>query len=451
MTKSIVTSFIVAAGVLYWLACGLPLRAEPITGAEATASMNGNASTESQSQELSDAVARFKERDIPGAVRQLKEAVKKNPDLPPPHVILAQLFAQVNSAQDVRTALEEAVTESPNDPEAYVLMGDIALRDRRVTEATMLYEKAASLMSSFTSSAKRKDVLQPRVLSGLASVDEAREKWAAAQKQLEAWLKIDPKSSQAKQRLARCLFQQKDAAGALEKLRDAAKADSNMLTPEAILAQLYEQAGDHENAKSWMAKALIAAPKDHNTHLVAGRWAFETLQLDEAKKQAAEALQCDPKSLEAKVLSGLVALFQKDYPAAERYFEAAHLQSPRVFGPSNNLAMALIEQKDEAKKRRALEYAENNVQQYPRSADAASTYGWVLYKLGRLDDAEKALNAAVSSGSLNNPDTAYYLARVAVERGRDSQAKQLLEGVLKTNAPFSMRPEAQKLLDQLKK
>ena len=252
MTKSIVTSLVVATGVLCWLTCGPSLRAEPIAGADSSES--ASASTE-QSQELNDAVARFKERDVPGTLRRLKDAVKKDSNLPPAHVILAQLFAQVNSAPDVRTALEQAVNQSPDDPEAYVLMGDIALRDRRITEAMMLYQKADSLMPGFTSSTKRKDILQPRVLSGLAAVDEAREKWPDVRKRLEAWLKLDPKSSQAMQRLARCLFQQKDAAGALEKLKDAAKVDSGLLTPEAILAQLYEQAGDRENAKKWMAKA----------------------------------------------------------------------------------------------------------------------------------------------------------------------------------------------------
>ena len=113
-----------------------------------------------------------------------------------------------------------------------------------------------------------------------------------------------------------------------------------------------------------------------------GQWALETEQLPEAEKQATAALQIDPKSLDAKILCGVIALFKKDFAGAERYFEAAHLQSPRNFAATNNLALVLIEQKDEAKKRRALEYAQNNVQQNPKSAEAASTYGWVLYKTG---------------------------------------------------------------------
>jgi len=429
---------------LAWMSA--PAMAEPITGIDSAST----ATTAGQPQEITDAVARFKERNFDGALLSLKEAVKKNPDLPPPQVIMAQLFAQSNSAMGVRSALEQAVVETPNDPEAFVLMGDIALRDRRVAEAEMLFQKAASLMPEFKSSAKRKEMLQPRVYSGLAAVDEARGRWAEAQKQLEAWLKFDPKSAPAMQRLGRCLFHQKDAAGALQKLREAAKAEPEMLTPEAFLAQLYEQSGDRENAKKWMAEALAAAPKDLKTRLIVGQWALETEQLDEAQKQASAALQIDPKSMDAKLLRGVIALFQKDYAAAERYFEAAHLQSPRNFAASNNLALALVEQNDESKRRRALDYAESNVQQHPRVAEAASTYGWVLYKMGRLDDAEKALNAAVSGGTIN-ADTAYYLARVAVERGRDAQARQLLESALSGAGPFSMRSEAKALLDQIKK
>jgi tetratricopeptide (TPR) repeat protein len=406
--------------------------------------------TTAQPQEIADAVARFKERDFEGALKLLKEAARKNTDLPPAQVIMAQFFSQANIPMGVRNALETAAVDAPTDPEAYLIMGDIALRERRLVEAKMLYEKAGELVKSFNSSSKRKDLLQPRILSGMASVEENQENWAGVQKHLEAWLKLEPKNAMPMQRLARCLFQQKNQEGALMKLKEAAKADAEVLTPEAILGQFYEQAGDRENAKKWMAVALKNAPKDLRTHLVVGQWGLETNQLAEAEKQAAAALQADPKSLDAKILSGVIALFKKDYAASERYFEAAHLQSPRNFAATNNLALVLVEQKDEAKKRRALDYAQSNVQQNQRSGEAASTYGWVLYKLGRLDEAEKAFQAAVSGGSVA-PDTAYYIACLSYDRGRESQAKQWLEIALKSSAPFAMRPEAAALMEKLKK
>ena len=424
------------------------LSADPISGGD----LGAPAGTDVKSQEITDAVARFKDRDFDGALKLLKEAVKKNADLPPAQVILAQLFSQANIPMGVRNALEQTVVESADDPEAYVIMGDIALRERQVTAASLLYAKAASLMAKFDKSAKRKGLLQPRVYSGLASVAEARADWAGAQKQLETWLTLEPKSALAMQRLARCLFQQKKPTSALAMLRDAAKADPEVLTPEAILAGFYERADppDRENANKSMAAALVAAPKDIKTWLVAGQHALETGQLEEAQKRAAFAMDLDGKSLDAKILRGVIALFQKDYKAAELYFESAHLQSPGNFAASNNLALALIEQKDESKKRRALEYAEANARQFPKNAEAASTYGWALYKLGRLDEAEQALRAAASGGTFS-ADTAYYIARVSFERGRESEAKQLLESALKSTGPFSQRQEAKALLERLKK
>jgi Tfp pilus assembly protein PilF len=403
-------------------------------------------------QEIVDAWDSFRQRNVDDALKQLKKAVKKNADLPPPQVILAEFFVRANSGQGVQSCLEQAVIDAPNDPEAYYLMGAFALRDRRVTEAQLLYEKADSLVSKLAS-AKRKKILQPQILGGLAMTSGARGDWADAQKKLEAWLKLEPESTAALQQLGQCLLQQKNEQGALEQLVKASKSDPKLLSPEAFLAQFYArstEANSQDNAKKWMIAALNARPKDLRTRLLAAQWAWETGQLPEAKKQADAAMKIDPQSIEAQFFRGLIALFQKDYTAAEEYFQNAHLLSPKEFRVSNNLALALIEQKGEDKKQRALEYAEANARQYPKSAEALSTYGWVLYKLGRLDDSERMLRGAISGGSFS-ADTAYYLARLLAKRGRDKDARQFLESAVQSAAPFQNREDAKAMLEELKK
>jgi len=427
--------------------------AEPIPGDSLKADQAPKAAETTSSPEMEKAAELFQKRDFEGARKLLQEAVKKNPDLPPADVIMAQLFSQVNMGVGVRSALERATAETPDDPEAFIIMGELAMRERRITEATLLFEHAFRLMGSWAGSEKRRQSLWPRLYGGLAAAAAARDKWDAAQKHLESWLKLDPKSASARQQLAQCLFQQKQPEAALEKLKEAAQLDVEMLTPEAVLAQYYARSGDQENARKWMVAALTAAPKDLKTRLVAAQWAWEAGYLEEAEKQAAAAMQLDAKSLDAMILRGIIALFRKDYKSAERYFEAAHLQSPKNFAATNNLALALAEQDDETKRRRALDYAEANVRQYPKSSEALSTYGWVLFKLGRAEDAEKALRLAVSGGTFS-ADTAYYLARVLVERGREADmkdARQLLESALASTGPFSQRQEAKTLLDHLKK
>jgi tetratricopeptide (TPR) repeat protein len=403
-----------------------------------------------QMQELNDAFARFRDQDLEGTMKYLEAAVKKNPELPPVHVLLARFYEAAQSPQGVIISLETAVQKNPDDPEAYILLAQMALRDRRVTEAELLLMKANAVLAKFDKNPKKKETLAPVVAGGLAQVYQSREDWATARKYLESWLKMDAKNGQAIQRLAYVLFQQKDPQGALNKLKEAKSVDAEAMTPEATLAVFYQQFGDKENAKKWMDQALTQAPKDLRTQLVAAQLALENGQFEDAQNRATDALRIDMNSLDAKNIRGLVALFKKDYKNAEAYFEAAVLKSPSNFSASNNLALALVEQKDETKKRRALEYARDNVQKNQKSVEAASTYGWVLYKLGQTAEADKVLQAAIATRNFM-PDTAYYAAVVASEQGRKEEAKQLLKAALKSTSPFTMKQEATSLLEQLNK
>jgi tetratricopeptide (TPR) repeat protein len=423
-----------------------PSMAEPIGGTNAAAAPAAAA----PGPDLTEAGKRFSSGDFEGAANLLREAVKQNPDLPPAQVMMARMFMQSNLAAEGRRRLERAIVEEPADPTAYMLMGDLALREGRIAEAELDFQKVQSLLPKFEKSAKQKSEIESSLCSGLASVAEARQNWAEAKKQWEALLKLEPTNTMALQRLAHCLVQQKDPASALEMLQKAAALDPQTLTPEALLARLCEQAHDRENAKKYMAMALLVAPKNIKTRLVAARWAFDTEDLENALAQTNIALKIDEKSLDAKILRGMIAAYKKDYRTAERYSEEAHLQAPDNFVASNNLALALVEQRDETKKRRALQYAEENLKKYPKSVDALSTYGWVLYKMGRLDEAENVLRTAIQGASFN-PDMAYYLACVDLDRNQEIEARALLTSALREPGLFAMRQEAQERLNQLNK
>jgi tetratricopeptide (TPR) repeat protein len=415
--------------------------------------------------ELNEAFSLFREGDADGALKALKKACQKHPELSPPHIILARFFARANGAVGMRKALEAGVKELPNDPEAYLSLGDIDLQDGHITEARLLYEKAASLLPKVDVSARRKN-LEIQTLAGLAQTSEARQDWSGAQQRIEAWLQLDPKSIDGMRMLAACLLQQKNVNGALEylvkayKLAEAkAKEDPNhpeidMLPPEATVAQFFAQSGDQDNAKKWMVVALREKPRDIKVRLLATQWAWETGQLLMAETQAKDVLQLDPNSLDGLILRGLIARYQKNYKAAEEYCQRAVLLKPTNFAATNNLALALVEQSSEEKKLRALDYADSNARQYQKTnnaREAFSTYGWVLYKLGRLDDAEKALRGAIQGGP-STPDTAYYLAKLLWQRGGHSaDAIKLLKLALATTGPFAYREDAKSLLAEMQK
>jgi tetratricopeptide (TPR) repeat protein len=423
--------------------------------------------------EVNDAWNLFKERDAEGALKVLKKVCKKHPEISPAHIILARFFRQANAAAGMRNALETAVKENPNDPEAYLFLADLAMRDRHYTEAGLLYEKAASLVSKYDFGARKKN-LQIQVLAGLGMIAAAREDWKGAQQQLDAWLQLDPKSVDGMQQLGICLLRQNNVTGGLEQLVKAYKVakenlaaenakqkdpkdqkELEVLPPEATVAQFFWQTKDQDNAMKWWTQALREYPRDANVRLRAAQWAWETGQLVNAEKQAAAAMQLKPQSLDALILRGLIARYQKNYKAAEDYCQKAVLLKPNLFAATNNLALALVEQDNEDKRQRALEYAGANAQQYQKTnqaGEAYSTLGWVLYKLDRLDDAEKYLRGAISGGQFSL-DTAYYLARVLSKRGvkGNKDAINLLETAIKTPGPFAYRDDAKALLAELKK
>ena len=446
--KRVVVFAIITAGLL---GIGVVLAtsesaAEPILGEESLSLPPPS----TQKQDVTDALSLFKAHDFEGALKMWKEAAEKNADMPPAQVIMAQLFFQSNMIKEGQSALEQAAVDEPADPETYLLMASVAMHERDVSKAESLIQKAKELLAKFTKSVKRKERLQLQVLSGLAGVAEARGDWAGAQKALEEWLKLDAKNVGLMQRIAYCLLQQKNTEGALAKLREAAKVNAKLLPPETILAQFYQRSGDVENTNKWMAAALAAAPRDIRTRLAASQWALDRGKLDEATLQAVAAARIDPNSFDTKVLQGTIAVFERNYLAAELFFNSALQQAPNNLAVSNNLALVLIEQKEEQKNRRALDLAEANMKKFPKSPEVASTYGLVLYRLGRVEDAEKALKVAAPIVG-TDLDTAFVFALMAANRGHKDEARQLLETGLKNVKAAMFRQDAKEMLEELKK
>ena len=165
--------------------------------------------------------------------------------------------------------------------------------------------------------------------------------------------------------------------------------------------------------------------------------------MEDAKKEANEALKIDSSSLEAKLVRGTISLWQKNFAEAEKDFQNAIYQKPNEVAASNNLALALCEQDDQAKKNRALQYAETNVRQYSQSPDTASTLAWCLYKAGQVPQADEWIRKTMQfSGGNWKEDALFYAAQIGYDSGRKEQSKQELDLLLKSDRPFMMRPEA---------
>jgi Tfp pilus assembly protein PilF len=403
-------------------------------------------------KELEPALQKIREGRHDEALGLIREQVAKHPDWPPAQLILARLLMASGQVVPGRRALERAAIEAPKHPDVFISLGTVALGDGRLSDAQLNFQRARELIAAGHWTDEQTKLFPREALDGLAAVAERREEWKTAQEHLNAWLELDPKNGQARQRLGAVLFRLDKIDAAFEALKQAAQ-DTPALEPAAVvMARLCTQKGDTKKAEEWFDYALKLEPSNARVHIAHGSWLLDQGRAPLARPVADEAVKLDPKSPEAQRLKGFIAWHLRDLTGAEAIFEALHRDLPGDGGSANLLALCLVEQDDPVKRARGLQLAEANARQNPRANDILTTLGWARYRSGQLDQAEQVLVAlAQGQGGRITPELAYYLARVQADKGRNSDARRLLQSAIDLPGPFAHREEARAFLKTMTK
>jgi tetratricopeptide (TPR) repeat protein len=399
--------------------------------------------------EVKEAIKRFEKRDFDACLAQLAKARKSHPELPPADALFAKLAFLSNQGPLIRPALERAVAADPQHPEVYILFGNLALAESRLTDSSLHFEKAKALAAAAERwTAEQRGRFERLCDQGCAQLAESRGDWKGARASLEGWLKQEPANAAARHRLGRALFGLRQYDPAYEELEKACKADPTLQPAAVTMGWLFTAMGNLSKAGEWIGYAAKTGPESLAVQLGVAAWLVEQGRGDEAQSHIDAAAKLDPKSSEVKNLMGLAARERRDLAHAEQIFQAMADESPADAWPRNQLALVLAEQNDPAKRKRALDLAELSVRQNSKAADSLATLGTVDYRLGRHEDAQKLLEAVVASGK-GSSDAAYILARVRAARGQADAVPKLLKLALSTTGIFIDRKDAQEWLDRL--
>ena len=336
--------------------------------------------------DVGDAITRFIHGDIKSALSLLKDSKREHKLLPPAEVMLARLLVAANQGQAARQEFEAAVKAHPEDPEAYLVFADQAFSEGRITDAGLLFAEAKKLAATFTENKNRQRSFEIRAEAGLAAVAEHREQWDDAKAHLEAWLAIvDPPAAPVRHgpncAIPRPLRRTIGSAACCSRWTNRKGTPSipappprpptsnsnwpsmptkNSISADIAMAQLFEEAKDHEWAKKFITHAVETPIPNKATRLAtmiaAAHWALETDQPDDARKYATMALEADKDSLEAKFLRGVAARLVQppEVDVAEKMLGEVYEASPMNFSASNQYAQVLAEQNDKVKQQKVL-------------------------------------------------------------------------------------------------
>lgn len=380
---------------------------------------------------------------ISDATQHLLTAVADNPELPQAEVLLAEFFFAGNDAASAVASLDRAVKNFPDDPESYLILGNLAFTENRNTTAMVLFEKAATMVSNYQAPEIKTRRIRLRLHAGQASVEERSEQWEKAIPHLKAWVKIDPKNPAAHVRLARALFRTDRGKEAYLQARKPSQLDANFAKAELLIAQFYSESGKDEVASKWLAAAEKKYADDVTTRLMLGEWEWKQGRLEDATRHAMAATKLDESSSRAALLAGMTAHAAGDYTTAEEFFRQAQKLASEDLTPRNHLAMVLAAQSGE-KVNEALLVAQANRRDFPNSAIAAATLGFVQFQLGQGQEAFENYKLAAGAGR-GTGNMAYFFAKYWEEEGNKEEALRVLSQVMSSNTLFVFRKDAEAL------
>ena len=222
------------------------------------------------------------------------------------------------------------------------------------------------------------------------------------------------------------------------------------LAPEAIMAKFFvEREGPKSTIpEKWFKAGLRLAPNDLPTRQAVAEWALEKGNLPFAKEQAYAALRIEARNCEDKsyrestvgrMLRGRVALWEKDWPAAEKNFQKVISRTPTTSSPETTSSWPLSSRTTRPRSSGRWPMRKPIIESTKTIAEALSTLGWVHYRRGEFDQARIALEEAIRAASgITDPDLATYYGHILHHNQQSWQAKNILEDVLKNDRYFAM-------------
>lgn len=371
-------------------------------------------------------------KDDVEADRVLEAAIAATPDAASPRWQLAARRLRAGDTEGALALARAAHARSDGAPEADLTWGVFLARAGQPQEALAVLEKLH---------ADAPDSV--RIAVALAEAGRVAGRPEVTQRALRAALRAQPDDARLRWRLFQAELQMKAFDAARELLSRLEKsADAPTLAAQAR-AELAAAQGQHADAVV-MFEALHAKSLTTATVLRLVEAQRQAGQMEEALRTLDAWLAEHPDDLQANLSRGSLALASADEETAVTHFERALAHAPGNAVALNNLAW-LYDQREDA---RALDYAQRAYAALPDSAETADTLGWIL---ARQATADRALPLLEKARTLlpEEPNIRYHQAYAWAKAGRQEQAREALEALLKDTPAFDAEPEARALLRRL--
>ncbi|NOY36997.1 MAG: tetratricopeptide repeat protein, partial [Chlorobi bacterium] len=262
------------------------------------------------------------------------------------------------------------------------------------------------------------------------------------------WIESNQVDFKIKANFADYLIRERDFSNAIIILRNVTKEKPEIVTAWQQLGIMEEQGGNLDSMRNEMENAIGFHPDDPVLLLL-----YSTALLQKKKNnEAIEVLEKgydlvnnnNNKSLELQYLSMLGDAYNtiKEYKKSENYYEKALKIDPESKIVLNNYSYYLSLRKERLGD--ALKMSKKTIEAEPENSTYLDTYGWVLYNMGRVREAEKYIRKALENHGDESDEILGHYGEILYKNGKIQEAIKYWEKALKIN------PDNKEIMKRLK-
>ena len=405
------------------------------------------ASNPEQQKVIIDAVKAFQAKDAKLVIQLMKAQALSDPNFPPADVMLAGLSFAIQDPKSGRVLLERAALTHPDKPAVYSTFARLAINENRSTDALALLDKLEQVTQSVSLSPVAAAFYKAQYLDGATDIAMRQRRFADARGYLTKLRELRPGNPKALMVSAELEFNEKNLEQCLLFLKQLQTALPQARPPEIIIANWFQRAGKFDTAKVWIQAAAETYVESPQVQLEVANWAVNEEQFPMAISalKKADVAGETPQSLSIKAK---IAFAGESYGVAESHYEELYKRFPNNFDASNMYALCLIESDDPAKRKMALEIANQNLRALPNNIIAQAARGYVLLREGKTEQAKTIIGRAIQKQNAS-PELRFFAASVLEAMNEKENSKTTLEQALKHRGLFLYRARAKKLLQQL--
>ena len=355
--------------------------------------------------------------DAEGALKLLEKNPPQDGEVAPV-LLRARLLQSLNRGDEALPLLKKSIRQYPDDKRLGLTYARTLIEQNRMDEAK----------AQFTSLAEQYPE-DDELRFSLALIALEGKKWDEAQGYLEELIERDSHVDSAHLNLGRIAEERNDPQGALAEYALVGPGN-DYLPAQMRQADILVSHGRGAEASKKLAAARDAQP-DYGIQLflIEAETLAANNQTDRAWNVLQQALKQYPDDLNLLYSRAMLAEKRNDLEQMERDLRAIIKREPDNAMALNALGYTLSD--------RTTRYAEAKVliqQAYDLNPDdpaVLDSLGWVNFRLGNLDEAERLLRQALER--FPDQEVAAHLGEVLWANGKQREAKQIWSKFLKEN------------------